>query len=70
MYPKTYATITRADDASGLLAVRTDSGATLTIAVRQRNGGRTSTASLVPGVRVKLYRRPCDRSLHFRRVGR
>ncbi len=67
-YPKTYATVVARDDRRFTLDVVTDGGATATVNLRQR-GGVGPSASFVPGVRVKLYRRPGDRQWRFRKIG-
>ncbi len=67
LYPKTYATVVRRSP-SGEMVVLADDGRRLTTHIRARNGGRTPTESIQPGVRIKLYRRG-DRT-NWRRVGR
>lgn len=68
MYPKAYGTITRRR--GGIVDVQLEDGTSTTLGVMQRLGGDTPTGALQPGVRVKLFQRPGDRSQHFRRVGR
>lgn len=67
-YPKTYATVVRVEP-DGTVVARADRGGEVTTHIRARNGSRTPTASVVRGLRIKLYERPGGR-VNFRRVGR
>jgi hypothetical protein len=66
-YPKTYAIITRRHPDDSLTMITT-AGAEVTSHVRARNGGRTPSAMIRPGLTVKLYMR--GPWLNWRRVGR
>ena len=66
-YPKRYATIAAVWEDGRFVAI-TDDGGTVLTSIRHRLG-RGSSRSLVPGVRIKLFRRPQDWAWHFRKVG-
>lgn len=68
MHEKVYGTITRRRPC--FIDVTLEDGTSMTLGVMQRLGGDTPTSSLQPGMRVKVFKRPGDRSPHFRRVGR
>ncbi len=69
LYPKIYATIIARDNENFTIRVVLDGSGEEKILQLENRNGRGHYHEFVPGLRVKIYTRPGDSRLFFRKVG-